>query len=99
MGSSPHVDNQPSPFQQAEFERLQREKDVADRQAVLATQQTIGGISLDWLRQYGQTSAQASAGIGAPFSSISGGFSNPFTRASGAPLAAGLSSSLGGLGR
>lgn len=86
MGSSPHVDNRPSPFQQAEFERLQRERNDAQNQAITATQQNIGGINLDWLKQYGQTSAMAVAGIGAPFSAISGGFSTPFLKTSGAPL-------------
>jgi hypothetical protein len=48
-----------------------------------ATRQQLTGTQLDWLRQYGQTSAMKEAGIPAPFSTVAGGFQTPMLGSAG----------------
>ena len=56
-----------------------------------ATQQQMGGLQLDWLRTYGQTASMKTAGIPAPFSTVSGGMATPFASTAGIPTAAAVS--------
>lgn len=72
---------------------LYQQMGTAETEAVRATQQNVGGLALEWLRNYGQTTAMKAAGIGAPFSTIGGGFATPFAKSTGAPVAAVTSSS------
>lgn len=60
------------------------------RQTANVTQQQMGGLQLDWLRTYGQSPAMKAAGIPSPFSTISGGFQNPFASTAGKPTATAL---------
>jgi hypothetical protein len=66
---------------------MQQWQDSAKATAT-ATQQQMGGLQLDWLRNYGQTSAMKAAGIPSPFSTVTGGFQNPFASTAGRPTAA-----------
>lgn len=56
------------------------------KETASATQKQLGGINLDWLRNYGQINAMQTAGIPAPFSTVSGGFQTPFMSTSGTPI-------------
>lgn len=67
------------------MQQLWVQKGIAEQQSIIATKQNVGGVALDWLRNYGQTTAMQAAGIGAPFSTIAGGFSIPFAKPTGAP--------------
>jgi len=68
---------------------MQQYKDSAV-QTANATQQQMGGLQLDWLRTYGQSPQMKAAGIPSPFSTISGGFQNPFASTAGKPTATAL---------
>lgn len=93
MGSSaPKADNTPTPFQKKLLERLEKERELADQQAALVTQQSLGQVNLDWLREFGnfnkfrnlvQRGGAAAAPM--PFSAINGGFSRPFMNPDGNP--------------
>ena len=48
-----------------------------------AVRQQVTGTQLDWLRQFGQTSAMKEAGIPAPFSTVGGGFQTPLLGTAG----------------
>jgi hypothetical protein len=87
MGSSPQAPpDQPNAFQKKELEDLEKQQKIADQQNILTAQQNLGGIQLDWLRQFGQANAVRTAGIGSPFSAVTGGFSTPFLSPQGTPL-------------
>jgi hypothetical protein len=77
----------------------QKQRDLANQigeQAQMtaeATRQQLSGTQLDWLRQFGQTSAMKEAGIPAPFSTVGGGFQTALLDTAGNILpGAGLSS-------
>jgi hypothetical protein len=86
MGSTASANPSPDASQAQLIQLLYQQMGVAEGQAIQATQQNVGGLALEWLRNYGQTTAMKAAGIGAPFSTIGGGFATPFARASGAPM-------------
>jgi hypothetical protein len=58
----------------------------ARKQAADATQQQLAGVQMDWLRNYGQSTAMTAAGIPAPFATKGGGFATPFMSPAGAPI-------------
>lgn len=66
---------------------MQQWQDSAKATAT-ATQMQMGGLQLDWLRNYGQTAAMKAAGIPAPFSAVTGGIGTPFASTAGKPTAA-----------
>ena len=68
-GGSSSNDNQNNWFTMQLMDQWQ--KSIKD--AATAQQQQMGGLQLDWLRNYGQTPAMKAALIPAPFSTVAGG--------------------------
>jgi len=67
-------------------QQLMQQWQQSVKDTAAATQKQLGGINLDWLRNYGQENAMQAAGIPAPFSTVSGGFQTPFTSRAGTPI-------------
>jgi len=86
MGSSPHVEDQPTPFQKELLDQLAKDKTQAQQESLRKAQEELGSVNLDWLREYGQMSANVISGVGVPFSGVWTGFSAPFMKPSGQAL-------------
>jgi hypothetical protein len=101
MGGGGGGDNGAQAARDREFWAQEHQQELAiaasAQESADAVKQQLAGTQLDWLRQYGQTSAMKQAGIPAPFSTMGGGFTTQLLDTAGNPLP--LDKSLSTLGK
>jgi hypothetical protein len=64
---------------------LAQQQADARQQRIQSLQQSLSSDTFGILKMFGANSAQATAGIAAPFSTTSGGFATPFMSTTGQP--------------